>query len=647
MFCREISLQEQGLRGFLSDNTFYIAIALSVFIILLARVRSMLPKTRRPGGGSGFWIGHKTGGFHCRWHICDLWNFQWLWRYLFTGHPRIRPFPAYIRSDQIPVILPGSDWPFYRCSRLFFCPGNFKWALWKTCRNLTWKGDLDVSVTRWSSTYLLSRSLFGASSYWVPACMPIPMFYRSPALRSWDTELCSHSLVGFGGHQHDHYWKPSRWVRWWATISPRRSCWGKEFPPRRDGEPREPSCRYAGSASCSIITLAFVYDKLVAQHFSLVSVGLISFAGSGPICTIGDRGIYWKHASQRSDGGHCRGFVIWFYAAVVPSHGHAHVPCSSRKRVVLVYPGLGQHRSLACGAWIRSPLFFWSMLFNIITFIAVSLNSNKTVQETYQAELFVGIFRHSAVTESMLSGRARHRYRPEQFYYQFPRTGKAEKLISHYAQRHKIPMDQKKADARLVTFAERVLSGVIGSASGIMVGTVTKEEKYASMRCADPAGIATNDRAQQKLRRKSSELQKATEQLTQANEQLNGNGPGQKDEFLYTVTHELRTPLTSIRAMAGSYTITQTCPMKRRCNLSGVIREQKAEPPDHAGAEPGKICKGRTSEIEISLRCKWMNCWDTIRSVEHLARRKSGHHPCNWPGFRCSWYNAMQHWYNR
>ena len=34
-------------QGFLSDNTFYIAIALSVFIILLARVRSMLPKNTK------------------------------------------------------------------------------------------------------------------------------------------------------------------------------------------------------------------------------------------------------------------------------------------------------------------------------------------------------------------------------------------------------------------------------------------------------------------------------------------------------------------------------------------------------------------------------------------------------------------------
>ena len=52
------------------------------------------------------------------------------------------------------------------------------------------------------------------------------------------------------------------------------------------------------------------------------------------------------------------------------------------------------------------------------------------------------------------------------------------------------------------------------------------------------------------LRRKSQELQKATNQLTEANEQLKKYGCGQRWVFCIPVTHELRTPVTSIRAMA-------------------------------------------------------------------------------------------------
>ena len=122
-----------------------------------------------------------------------------------------------------------------------------------------------------------------------------------------------------------------------------------------------------------------------------------------------------------------------------------------------------------------------------------------------------------------------------------------------YAQRNKILIDQTSnlADPRLVDFSEKILAGVIGSASArIMVSSVTKEEELS----IDEVLKILQESQQmmelnKELRKKSLELTKATDELKKANNQLK-DMDALKDEFLYTVTHELRTPLTSIRALS-------------------------------------------------------------------------------------------------
>jgi signal transduction histidine kinase len=75
------------------------------------------------------------------------------------------------------------------------------------------------------------------------------------------------------------------------------------------------------------------------------------------------------------------------------------------------------------------------------------------------------------------------------------------------------------------------------------------------------------------LKKKSIELQKATQQLTLVNEQLK-EMDSMKDEFLYTVTHELRTPITSIRAMAEIvYDNDDMDEEQRQTFLGNIIKE--------------------------------------------------------------------------
>lgn len=69
-----------------------------------------------------------------------------------------------------------------------------------------------------------------------------------------------------------------------------------------------------------ILVLAFLYDKLVAGHFSLVSLGLISFAAVAQLAPAVFAGLYWRNAGRKGAiTGIVVGFAVWFYTLVIPS----------------------------------------------------------------------------------------------------------------------------------------------------------------------------------------------------------------------------------------------------------------------------------------------------------------------------------------
>lgn len=304
-----------------------------------------------------------------------------------------------------------------------------------------------------------------------------------------------------------------------------------------------------------ILVFAYLYEKNVAQHFSLVSLGLISFAAVTQFAPSILGGIYWKGATKNGAlVGLIAGFTIWFYTLVVPSLANSGVINFS-----IIENGLFGF------SWLKPNALFglegfdsithsviWSMFFNIFFYIVISVNDKPNAQELYQAEIFVNIYKHAKKdNQGVWKGVA---FIPDlnALLENFLGAKRAKNLLQSYAQRNKIPIDAvKEADPRLVDFSEKILAGVIGSASArIMVRSITKEEEISidgvlKILYESQQLIQLN----KELRKKSSELTKATTALTKVNEQLKMIDIS-KDEFLYTVTHELRTPLTSIRALS-------------------------------------------------------------------------------------------------
>jgi signal transduction histidine kinase len=107
------------------------------------------------------------------------------------------------------------------------------------------------------------------------------------------------------------------------------------------------------------------------------------------------------------------------------------------------------------------------------------------------------------------------------------------------------------ADSEFINYSERVLAGIIGSASArLMMASVVKEEEIKIEEVLD---IVNESRELKdlnlKLKAKRKELKKAYESLAKMNETLRLNDL-LKDEFISTVTHEMKTPLTSIKAFS-------------------------------------------------------------------------------------------------
>jgi Na+/proline symporter/signal transduction histidine kinase len=304
-----------------------------------------------------------------------------------------------------------------------------------------------------------------------------------------------------------------------------------------------------------VLIAALAYDKLIAQKFSLVTTGLVSFAAVAQLAPAILGGLYWKTASKNGAvAGMIMGFFMWFFTLVVPS-----LETSGLLATQITENGLFRI------SWLKPEAFlgmntldpvshgvFWSLGLNIICFVWVSIYSKKSAEEIYQASLFGDTFLRDQSNNQQLAWKGQTTPTELQVLLShFLGEEKAKKGIQQFAQRNKIDLSQIDADPRLFVYTERVLSGIIGSASAhIMVSSVAKAESLSTQEVLNMLRESQQIlELNKELRKQSNALTKAKEQLTEANIQLTEMDE-LKDEFLYTVTHELRTPLTSIRAMA-------------------------------------------------------------------------------------------------
>lgn len=295
-----------------------------------------------------------------------------------------------------------------------------------------------------------------------------------------------------------------------------------------------------------VIFSAYCYYRFVASDFSLISIGLISFVAVAQFAPSMIGAVYWKMGNKNGAVlGILSGFSIWFVLLLVPSIFTADVSH--------VFQLLGLEDSIRDEGSLISTVLFISLFVNSFVYIAVSHLTKQTPIERKQSVLYVDVFNKSEQVESAVIWKG-HAFFPDvqSMLARFLGESRAKNELANFARKQGIDLDeQTEIDPRIVSFTERLLSGVVGvSSAKILVSTIVKEEKLSM---EDVVEILEESQkileVNKVLQQKTDELKRVSEALKNANNRLKETDQ-LKDEFLYTVTHEMRTPLTSIQALS-------------------------------------------------------------------------------------------------
>lgn len=304
-----------------------------------------------------------------------------------------------------------------------------------------------------------------------------------------------------------------------------------------------------------ILIVAYTYFKAISSEYALVSIGLISFTAVAQFAPIVIGGIYWKRGTKKGAfGGLLVGFIIWAYTLPLPTLAEVGFISNNFVENGLFGIEFLKPESLF-GMPNTSPISqaaFWSLFFNISTYLVVSLMTIPTPIEHRQANIFVDIYKYikEAPTQEVLK-RTASLYDIEILVKRFLGDKRGENLLKTYALNNKINLTKiKTIDADFINHIESTLAGAIGAASArVLLASIVKEDPISLeevMRILDQTQeIMTYSQA---LEVKSKELEQTTRELKSANERLKELDK-LKDDFITTVTHELRTPITSINAL--------------------------------------------------------------------------------------------------
>jgi Na+/proline symporter/signal transduction histidine kinase len=302
-----------------------------------------------------------------------------------------------------------------------------------------------------------------------------------------------------------------------------------------------------------LIILAYILFRVFILDYSLVSIGLVSFVIIAQLAPSFFGALFWRRGSKNGAVvGIIIGFVICFYTLLLPyaigiSNIESHFIENGPWEIKLLKP------FQLFGLDYLQPIpnaLFWSLFFNIMSYLSVSVSFKGNYRERNYAEMFVDIDKYISNHEDAFIWKGTAYISDiQKVLERFLGEERTKRALSIFKLKYNVPKDEIMADAKFIKFAENLLTGHIGTASAkILISSVSKEDKISLtevLRILEES--KENIIVNKKLTETSNELTKISTQLKFANEKLI-NKDIQKDEFLDTVTHELRTPITAIRA---------------------------------------------------------------------------------------------------
>ena len=302
-----------------------------------------------------------------------------------------------------------------------------------------------------------------------------------------------------------------------------------------------------------ILLLAYLYYHFISQQYSLVSIGLISFAAIIQFLPAVLGALYWKEANRTGAiAGLTAGFTLWFFTLVVPTL----VEVNFLSDRILTHGLFDLHylNPHSLFGMELSPVAhgtFWALLFNTFFYLAGSIFGDQLAKERNMAELYADIYQLSDDHDDRILWKGSLVMQDlKELTQSLMGEERTDQAIRFFKSQYGNPVSKEgKVTPRFVNYIERLLSGVVGSTSSrLLISSVAREEE---IELTDVLKILKESsevsRLNKELQLKSFQLENRTEELEKANLRLK-NLDLEKDEFISTVTHELRTPLTSIKA---------------------------------------------------------------------------------------------------
>jgi Na+/proline symporter/signal transduction histidine kinase len=303
----------------------------------------------------------------------------------------------------------------------------------------------------------------------------------------------------------------------------------------------------------SLIILAYAIYRVFILDYSLGSIGLVSFVIIAQLAPAFFGALFWRRGSNKGAvTGIILGFLICFYTLLAP---YAIGIAKASSSFIQEGPwGIALLKPLQLfGLDYLEPIphaVFWSLFFNLMAYLAVSVSFKGNYRERNYAEMFVDIDLYLSNHEDAFVWKGTAYVSDIQKVLQrFLGEERTKRALTIFNLKYNIDKKVTTADARFIKFAENLLTGHIGTASAkILISNVVKEDVITLtevLRILEES--KENIIVNKKLTETSNELKKISFQLKNANQELMDKDI-QKDEFLDTVTHELRTPITAIRA---------------------------------------------------------------------------------------------------
>ena len=328
-----------------------------------------------------------------------------------------------------------------------------------------------------------------------------------------------------------------------------------------------------------LIILAYAIYRIFILEYSLVSTGLVAFVVIAQLAPSFFGAIFWRRGSKNGTvTGIILGFLICCYTLLIP---YAIGITKSTSLFIQEGPwGITLLKPFQLfGLDYLDPIphaVFWSLLFNMMSYLAISVSFKGNYRERNYAEMFVDIDKYITNHENAFVWKGTAYIRDIQKVLQrFLGEERTKRALTIFNLKYNVDKNITTADARFIKFAENLLTGHIGTASAkILISSVIKEDKISLpevLRILEES--KENLIINKKLTDTSNELKKISEQLKNANLELIDKDI-QKDEFLDTVTHELRTPITAIRAASEILHDDDEIPVElRKQFLQNIISE--------------------------------------------------------------------------